>query len=64
MKHDEGLNYDDMVRMKSNRRNRKSNEKSYEKESKFVSSKANKKKTKKFVFNQNFNFDNLDEYDE
>lgn len=64
MKREEELKYDDVVRMKTDRRNRKLNEKSHETESKSASSKSSRKKTKKFVFNQNLDYDDLDVYDE
>lgn len=60
----EEFKYDDVVCMKDDRRTRKSNEKSHEMESKSARSKSSRKKTKKFVFNQNLDYDDLDAYEE
>lgn len=64
MKRNEELKIDDVIRNKADRRSRNMNDKMHKRESEVASRKPMRKKSKKFVFNQNFDLEDWDIYDE
>lgn len=64
MKHEDEMKYEDMAPMKEKRRGQRVSGQGDVRDSLPSKAKGRRKKRKKFVFNQNFDFDNMEIYDE